>query len=141
MKTMIFWLRKGCRKPKMQGLATAPGSASTIEHFVRMAKEGRGRLFIVDGDFATEGRELIDEHLRAKSDAIVRPSVVGMKFEGDRILALGVHACAAIAGATEATRNWDHRLARDGRVKIADTTALGRRTDGRTPQPHDWFGR
>ena len=40
MKTIIFYVRKGVRTAKQQGLATAPGSAVTIRTLSEMALRG-----------------------------------------------------------------------------------------------------
>ena len=42
MKTIIFYTRKGARKAKQQGLATAPGSAVTIRTCVRWRSAAMG---------------------------------------------------------------------------------------------------
>tara|TARA_Y100000310_G_scaffold259525_1_gene268225 strand:+ start:331 stop:729 length:399 start_codon:yes stop_codon:yes gene_type:complete len=127
MKTMIFWLRKGARKPKMVGLATADCSVLTISDFSRMAIEGKGWLFIVDGPTAEHGRRRIIAHRAGNRPYIGAPAMVASLHDG-RVIAIGVNACQAIAGATEGARNWDARLVRDGKVKIADTRALGIRS-------------
>jgi hypothetical protein len=57
-----------------------------------------------------------------------------------RVVALGLNAIQALAGASEAIRHWNARLARDGLVRIRDTTALGKRSDGITPSLVDYFG-
>ena len=161
MKTMIFWLRKGSRKPKMVGLATANCSVLTISDFSRMAREGKGRLFVVDGPNAAHGRrmiarrelQLLDTYLRFQARANRVPihragdkpdigaAAMTANLEGGRVVAIGAIACQAIAGAAEGARNWDARLARDGSVKIRDTRAIGGRSDGVTPHPTDYFGR
>jgi len=41
MKTIIFFTAKRARTPKMQGLATAAGSASVIRELCRLAKAGK----------------------------------------------------------------------------------------------------
>jgi hypothetical protein len=58
MKTIIFYTRKGARKAKQQGLATAPGSAVTIRTLSQMALRGDGRLYIVDAPTAEHGYAL-----------------------------------------------------------------------------------
>ena len=58
MKTIIFYVRKGAREAKQQGLATAPGSAVTIRTLSQMALRGDGRLYIVDAPTAEHGRRL-----------------------------------------------------------------------------------
>lgn len=140
MKTMIFWLRKGSRKPKMVGLATADCSVLTISDFSRMAREGKGRLFVIDGPNAAHGRRMIASH-RAGDKPDIGAAAMTANLEGGRVVAIGAIACQAIAGAAEGARNWDARLARDGGVKIRDTRAIGGRSDGVTPHPTDYFGR
>jgi len=121
MKTIIFWLNKGCRKPKQQGLATAAGSVHLIDGMVGRAREGKGRLFIVDAETAAKGRQAITSWRAGESTGHAIWSVI----EGpDRIVALGVNAVAAIAGAAAGKRNWDERLRTQGRVKVNQTRAL-----------------
>ena len=48
MKTIIFFTAKRARIPKMQGLATAAGSASIIRELCRLARCGKGRVYLVD---------------------------------------------------------------------------------------------
>jgi hypothetical protein len=68
MKTIIFYTRKGARTAKQQGLATAPGSAVTIQTLTQMALGGDGRLYLVDAPTAEHGRRLI-EMSAARDDA------------------------------------------------------------------------
>lgn len=138
-KTMIFWVRKGARKPMMQGLASAECSVLRIHDFTRMAARGDGRLYIVDGPNAAHGRRRIAAYRANQAQDIGGPGMTASLHDG-RVVAIGVNACRAIAGATEGARNWDARLARDGRVRIADTRALGARSDGIEPSLSDWFG-
>jgi hypothetical protein len=57
-----------------------------------------------------------------------------------RVAALGLNAIQALAGASEAVRHWNACLVRDGSVRICDTTALGKRSDGIIPSLTDYFG-
>src|ERR1700736_5411759 len=139
MKTIIFYARKGTRKAKQQGLATAPGSAVTIRILSQMALRGDGRLYIVDAPTAEHGRRLIQTHWNG-SRPDIGASPTATVLAGGRIVALGLGAIQALAGASEAIRHWDVRLARDGSVRIRDTTALGKRSDGITPSLVDYFG-
>jgi hypothetical protein len=59
MKTIIFFTAKRAQTPKMQGLATAAGSASVIRELCRMAKCGRGRVYLVDVPTTEHGRRRI----------------------------------------------------------------------------------
>jgi len=139
MKTIIFYVRRGARRPKQQGLATAPGSAVTIRTLCQMALRGDGRLYIVDAPTAEHGRRLIAAHRTGSGPDIGNPGVKTVLADG-RIVALGLNAMQAFAGASEAIRHWNTRLARDGTVRIGDTTALGKRSDGITPSLVDYFG-
>ena len=56
MKTIIYFTAKRARTPKMQGLATASGSAVVIRELCRMAKAGEGRVCLVEAPTA----ELVD---------------------------------------------------------------------------------
>jgi len=139
MKTIIFYTRKGARKAKQQGLATAPGSAVTIHTLSQMALRGDGRLYIVDAPTAQHGRRLIEMHWDgSRPDIGASPATTVLA--GGRIVALGLNAMQALAGASEAIRHWEARLARGGSVRIRDTTALGKRSDGVTPSLVDYFG-
>src|SRR5262249_18673988 len=138
MKTIIFYLRKGARRAKQQGLATAPGSAVTICTLSQMALRGDGRLYIVDAPTAEHGRRLIAVHRTASPVDIGTPAKTVLA--NGRIVALGLNAIQALAGASEAIRHWNARLARDGSVRIRDTIALGKRSDGITPSLVDYFG-
>ena len=139
MKTIIFYTRKGARKAKQQGLATAPGSAVTIRTLTLMALRGDGRLYIVDAPTAEHGRRLIEAHRTGVQPDIGAPPTKTVLADG-RIVALGLNAMQALAGASEAIRHWNARLARDGSVRIRDTTALGERSDSITPCLVDYFG-
>ncbi len=137
IKTIVFWLEKGCRKPKQAGLATAPDSVHLIDEYCRMAREGRGRLFIVDAHTASEGREHIASWRKKEST----PHAIGSVILGpDRIVALGMNACAAIAGAAAGKRAWDARLARQGIVKIDQTRALDAKDPLANWTPGNAFG-
>jgi|SRR5271165_470546 len=139
MKTIIFYTRKGARKAKQQGLATAPGSAVAIRTLTQMALRGDGRLYIVDAPTAEHGRRLIEVQRTGSQPDIGAPPTKTVSAEG-RIVALGLNAMQALAGASEAIRHWEARLARDGQVRLRDTTALGKRSDGITPSLVDYFG-
>jgi len=139
MKTIIFYVRKGGRTAKQQGLATAPGSAVTIRTLSQMALRGDGRLYIVDAPTAEHGRRLIAADRTGSTLDIGAPPTKTVLANG-RVVALGLNAIQALAGASEAVRHWNTRLARDGSVRIRDTTALGKRSDGITPNLVDYFG-
>src|SRR5207244_11101934 len=59
MKTIIYFTAKRARTPKMQGLATAAGSASVIRELCRLARCGKGRVYLVDAPTAERGRRRI----------------------------------------------------------------------------------
>ena len=59
MKTISFFTAKRARTPKMQGLATAAGSASIIRELCRLARCGKGRVYLVDAPTAEHGRRRI----------------------------------------------------------------------------------
>jgi hypothetical protein len=139
MKTIIFYVRKGARRAKQQGLATAPGSAVTICTLSQKALRGDGRLYIVDAPTAEHGRRLIAAQRVGFRPDIGAPPAKTVLANG-RVVALGLHAIQALAGASEAIRHWNARLARDDSVRIRDTTALGKRSDGMTPSLVDYFG-
>jgi len=118
-KVMILWVRKGARKPKMQGTATAVCSASKIETFRRMARAGRGRLYLIEGRTATEARYLIDGYRKDQEAFPVR-----METDGGKTVALGARAVMAIGGAAEARENWDRRVREQGKVTERQSKAL-----------------
>jgi hypothetical protein len=136
---MIFYVRKGARRAKQQGLATARGSAMTIHSLSHMALRGDGRLYIVDAPTAEHGRRLVEAHRTGSPLDIGLPPAKTVLANG-RVVALGLNAIQALAGASEAIRHWNARLVRDGSVRIRDTTALGERSDGITLSLVDYFG-
>lgn len=138
MKTLILWKRKRARTWKAHGTATADGSAAAIRGFWLAAARGDGSLAIVDAATAAEARAILAHHAAGQSAAAA--GGVHMQSLDGRAIALGARAVLAVAGASEACRNWDARLRRDGRVKVQDTTALGPRSDGITFTTADAFG-
>src|SRR5271166_2665135 len=88
---------------------------------------------------AEHGRRLIEVQRTGSQPDIGAPPTKTVSAEG-RIVALGLNAMQALAGASEAIRHWEARLARDGQVRLRDTTALGKRSDGITPSLVDYFG-
>lgn len=139
MKTLIMWRRKRARTFKMWGTATADMSASTIREAWRMAAKGDGTLAIVDAPTAAHARRAIAAYYNKQRPDIGAPGVTGVHLDG-RVITLGPQAALAIAGASEAIRHWDARLHRDGRVRVADTRALGDRSDGVGFRVDDAFG-
>ncbi len=139
MKTIILWKRKRTRTFKQVGLATADGSACTVRTFWLMAEKGEGTLAIVDAPTAKHARAAIAAHLTQEKLDIGKPGITG-SHGNDRVITLGTNAMLAVAGASEAIRHWDARLARDGRVRVQDTTALGQRSDGVPFTTADAFG-
>ena len=118
-RTLLLWTAKGCRKPKMQGTATAVCSAVTIRNLRRSAADGRGRLWIVDAISAAHARGLIAKH-KAGERGFAMSAVV----DDGRTVALGMQAVLAIGGANESLRNWDARIAGQGRVTANQSRAL-----------------
>jgi hypothetical protein len=144
MKTLILWKRKRARTFKQWGTATADCSVLTIGNGWRKAARGEGTLAIVDAPTAEHARRLIaavyqDRTVRTGAVDIGAPGIVGQHLDG-RVITIGANAALALAGASEGARNWDKRIARDGRVRVADTRALGQRTDGAMFNVHDAFG-
>ena len=139
MKTIIYFTAKRARTPKMQGLATAAGSASVIRELCRLARCGKGRVYLVDAPTAEHGRRRIAAFRTGDKPDIGAPPMTAVLDNG-RVVAIGSNGCLALAGASEAIRHWEARLARDGSVRIRDTTALGKRSDGVTPSLVDYFG-
>ena len=138
MKTLILWRRKRARTFKTVGLATADGSAATIATMWRAAAKGDGTLAIVDAPNAEVARAILARHFSGPT----RDCNIGVAMQSldGRAVALGARAVLAVAGASEACRHWDARLARDGKVKVQDTTALGPRSDGVSFVTTDAFG-
>lgn len=122
-RVIIFWLPKRCRKPKQVGLATAVGSAATIHELARVALEGGGRLFVVEAPTAEYGRQLIRSHNDEQRPEIGSPGMQTVLANG-RVVAIGVRACLALAGAADSIRQWDSRIATRGRVTCDESRAL-----------------
>jgi hypothetical protein len=140
MKTIIFFTRKRARTPKMQGLATASGSAVVIRELCRMARAGEGHVYLVDAPTAEHGRRRIAAFHAGEKPDIGAPAMTTVLEDG-RIVAIGANAGLALAGASESIRHWEARRQRDGgRLKVQDTTALGPRSDGVQPSLPDFFG-
>ena len=144
MKTLILWKRKRARTFKQWGTATADCSVLTISSGWRMAAAGEGTMAIVDAPTAEHARRLIaavckDGSVRTGTVDIGAPGMVGQHLDG-RVITIGPGAALAVAGASEGVRHWDARLARDGKVSIADTRALGQRSDGVSFNVTDAFG-
>lgn len=126
IKTMLLWTRKGCRKPKMQGTATAVCSAATIEQFRKMARAGEGRFWLVDARTAEEARRIIAAHVRGSlrvKEGRNSAAFIAVTDEG-RTVALGRLAVAALGGAREACEKWDERIRRQGKVTERQSKAL-----------------
>src|SRR3984893_6823191 len=109
MKTIIFVTAKRARTPKMQGLATATGSASIIRELCRLAEAGKGRVYLVDAPTAAHGRPRIASFRAGENPDIGAPPMTTFLDNG-RVVAIGANACLALAGASEAIRHWDVRL-------------------------------
>ena len=124
MKIMLMWLRKGHRKPKMEGLATAADSASTIWHLCQSAKKGYGRAYIIEERTADAARQVIYQYRKLKKQGkSFNPSVV-LSLCNDHVVAIGANSVLAIAGASEAIRLWDYRLKKHIGVPPHMTKAL-----------------
>jgi hypothetical protein len=123
----------------MQGLATAAGSAAVIRELCRLARCGKGHVYLVDAPTAEHGRRHIAAFRAGQKPDIGTPPMTAVIDDG-RVVAIGANACLALAGASEAIRHWNARLHRDGRVKVQDTVALGPRSDGIRPSLPDVFG-
>src|ERR1700730_2291423 len=136
MKTIIFYTAKRARTPKMQGLASAAGSASVIRELCRLAKAGKGRVYLVDAPTAEHGRRRIAAFRAGDKPDIGAPPMTTV-LDNARVEPIGADACLALAGASEAIRHWDARRRRDGRGKGQDTAALGPRSDGIRPSLPD----
>jgi len=138
MKTLILWRRKRSRTFKQVGTATADGSAATIANMWRAAAKGDGTLAIVDAANAADARAALARHFSGPT----RDCHLGVSMQSldGRAVALGAKAVLAVAGASEACRNWDARLRRDGMVRVQDTRALGTRSDGAEIRTLDAFG-
>lgn len=127
MKIMLMWLRKGHRKPKMEGLATAADSASTIWHLCQSAKKGYGRAYIIEARTADAARQIIYQYKKLKKiqdpEKRFNPSVI-LSLCDDRVVAIGANSVLAIAGASEAIRLWDYRIKKHIGVPPHMTKAL-----------------
>src|SRR6202048_5553003 len=104
MKTIIFFIAKRARTPKMQGLATATGSASVIRELCRLAKCGNGRVYLVDAPTADHGRRRIAAFGAGEKPDIGAPPMTTVLDDG-RVVAMGANACEALGGASEAIRH------------------------------------
>ncbi len=112
MKTILLFSRKGCRKPKQVGLATANGSAHCIRDFRNLIKSEGGKFFIVDAEDVTKAREII---------ATQQPS---QTFDDGKTMCVGDKAVLAIAGSAKALSEWDRNLEKQGRVYNRQSKAL-----------------
>ena len=104
MKTIIYFTAKRARTPKMQGLATAAGSASIIRELCRLARCGKGRVYLVDAPTAEHGRRCIAAFRAGDKPDIGAPPMTTVLDNG-RVVAIGADACLALAGASEAIRH------------------------------------
>src|SRR6202023_3997856 len=105
MKTIIYFTAKRARTPKMQGLAPAAGSASVIRELCRLAKAGKARVYLVAAPTAEHGRRRIAAFRAGEKPDIGAPPVTTVLDNG-RVVAIGAHACLALAGASGAMRHW-----------------------------------
>src|SRR6202022_2485269 len=119
MKTIIFFTAKRARTPKMQGLATAAGSASVIRELCRLARARKGRVYLVDAPTAEHGRRRIAAFRAGDKPDIGAPPVTTVLDNG-RVVAIGSNACLALPGASEGIRPWAVRGRRDGRAQVQD---------------------
>tara|TARA_R110000824_G_scaffold11811_2_gene51955 strand:- start:99 stop:542 length:444 start_codon:yes stop_codon:yes gene_type:complete len=127
MKIMLMWLRKGHRKPKMEGLATADDSASRIWHMCQSAKKGYGRAYIIEAKSADAARQIIYQYKKLKKTKDpakpFNPRVI-LSLHDDHVVAIGHNAVLAIAGASEAIRLWEYRRKKHVGVPVHMTKAL-----------------
>src|ERR1700738_2932055 len=84
MKTIIFFTAKRARTPKMQGLATAAGSASIIRELCRLARRGKGRVYLVDAPTAEHGRRRIAAYRAGEKPDIGAPPMTTVLDNGRR---------------------------------------------------------
>lgn len=125
VKTMILWTRKGCRKPKMIGTATAECSAATIHDLRTAARAKEGKLWIVDSHSAAGARASIARHKAGDTaSSIARGSGMVLSVDDGRTVALGFLAVLAVGGANESIRHWNDRIAHQGRVNTRQSRAL-----------------
>src|SRR5262249_47264664 len=82
MKTIIFFTRKRARTAKMQGLATAAGSASVIRELCRLAKAGEGHVYLVDAPTAEHGRRRIAAYRAGDKPDIGAPAMTTVLEDG-----------------------------------------------------------
>jgi hypothetical protein len=114
MKTIILWKAARARTWKMQGLATAEGSAATIHHMIEGARAKRGRLAIVEASTASAARDL----LKSSEHAVM------VSREDGRVIGIGVTALQALAGTAHALANWDLRIETQGAVTREQSRAI-----------------
>lgn len=135
IRTLTFWIRKGCRKPKMDGSARSICSAHDIYTSRRMARDGEGCLFIVD--IAKEmtdsldigpaqcGRLIIKLWRESKSlGRLGKFKLPFREYDNGKTVAIGDLAIKAIGGAEESIRQWGGRLASQGKVYCNQSKAL-----------------
>ena len=142
-KVMIMWLEKGCRKPRYQGTATANCSAATIHQFATMAREGKGRLAIIQGYSTADARKILDAY-KAERYTMIRkcyqslaakagvdldsPPYCGLTQMGvgsdGRITLIGPDAIRAWEGHFGSCAAWGRRIAAQGRVTVNQSRAL-----------------
>ena len=95
-KVMLLWVEKGCRKPKMQGTATSTGSVYAISDFRRMAQQGKGTFYIVQGKNVNIARKLITD---LKNDPEQITKVFPVKYcDNDHTICIGERSIQAITG-------------------------------------------
>ena len=90
MKTIIYFTAKRARTPKMQGLATAAGSAVVIRELCRLAKCGKGRVYLVDAPTAEHGRRRIATFRAGEKPDIGAPPMTTVLDSG-RVVAIGAN--------------------------------------------------
>lgn len=142
-KVMIMWLGKGCRNLHYEGTATANCSAAAIHQFATMAREGKGRLAIIQGYSTADARKIWDAY-KAESYTMIRRCYLGlaekagvdltappyhdltqMEVGSDhRITLIGPDAIRAWEGHFGSCAKWDHRIAAQGRVTVNQSRAL-----------------
>lgn len=119
MKTMLFLLEKRCRNPKMRGLATASGSAMAISDYRKYALAHDARFFIVSGDSAADGKDIIRTVIKGLRNDV-------REHDNGHTITVGELAYQALCGAQVAIGCWNTNLEKQGRVFASQTIALKR---------------
>lgn len=120
MKTMFFFLAKGCRKPRSRGLATATGSILKIHDYRGYVKQYGGKFFIIDCESADHGRRIIEDWRNGK----FAPGASWWEYDEGRIVCIGGRACLAFRKSEYGIEQWERRIATQGKVTSDQSRAL-----------------